>query len=1002
MDIANDAITLQAGTSSSDNLLTNDSFENSDRTITGVTQGTHGTVSIGSNGIVTYTPQPDYVGTDSYQYTVTSGGRTEIATVSVTVTNTVPVANPDPQTDVEDTKLVGNVLDNDTDSNATDTLRVTSFTLPGETVAHLAGETVTITGIGALTLNADGSYEFVPVADWNGAVPVVTYNISDGHTGGTASSTLTLVLTEVADIADDASSTHAGTPVIIDVLANDTFENSDRQITATSNGTFGTTTIINGKVVYTPVAGYVGRDTFTYTVTSGGINETATVTVDMTNTPPVANPDTSTTPEDSTASGNVLANDTDADNADKNTLTVTGFTVNGTLYTPGTALTLTGMGVLTVQANGNWNFVPVADWNGTLPVVTYQISDGNTGGVSSASLSITIAPVQDAFNDLISVNGNSSVTSDVLANDTFTNSDKTIVATTLGNHGTVTVENGKITYTPDLGYVGADSYTYTVLSGGILETATVAVRVADLAPIVNPEAVITPENTPISGNVLTNDSDPNGDPLHISVFQVGGTRYNAGETALLAGVGSLTVQADGSYTFTPETNWHGFVPAVTYTVSDGYPVGETNGTLRILVAPSVEIQVREDGLTPLDPGAQEVSGTLDLLSLDKLKTFTFQGRVITAEQLLQLNPLSPITIETVTGTITLLAYYSPADGEGHVDYRFTLREAVSQPGLVSTHNDYAVEVNGVNVGQLRITVFNDSPTATDDSAEILQDQNQESASGNVFNDDRMGADGAANNGPVTGVASENTGSAGTIGGASGGQYGTLTLDSKGNWTYQVNRSDPRVASLEANATLTEVFVYTITDSDGDVSEARLTILIHGVTAMPNVDDRNGDQIFGPDEEETLTTYSQSYVPGLFILPLVYDLQSDAVGLQTRLNSQFAAYGYGIEHANAPVMQQAVLFSRWYNDSRAQRSLPGLESNGLGQNSLGNSFGPFSVASAVERSPLTQTVVAQEAPQVEQPAVIALGAKPLSMQLAALEKHTLASGKHITVPTINRR
>ena len=58
VDIANDTITLQAGTSSSDNLLTNDSFENSDRTITGVTQGTHGTVSIGSNGIVTYTPQP--------------------------------------------------------------------------------------------------------------------------------------------------------------------------------------------------------------------------------------------------------------------------------------------------------------------------------------------------------------------------------------------------------------------------------------------------------------------------------------------------------------------------------------------------------------------------------------------------------------------------------------------------------------------------------------------------------------------------------------------------------------------------------------------------------------------------------------------------------------------------------------------------------------------------------------------------------------------------------
>lgn len=1195
VDIADDNISLQAGTSSSDNLFANDSFENGDKAITEVTQGTHGTVVIGSNGIVTYTPQPDYVGTDSYTYTVTSGGRTEIATVNVTVTNTVPVATPDTQTNVEDTTLIGNVLSNDTDSNATDTLSVTSFTLPGETVPHLAGETVTITGIGALTLNADGSYKFVPVADWNGAVPVVTYSISDGHIGGTASSTLTLVLTEVADIVGDSSSTHAGVPVTIDVLANDNFENSGRQITATSDGAFGTTTIVNGKVVYTPVAGYVGRDSFTYTVTSGGRNETATVIVDMTNTPPVANPDTSTTPEDSTASGNVLANDTDADDADKNALTVTGFTVNGTLYTPGTALTLTGMGVLTMQADGRWNFVPVADWNGTLPVVTYQISDGNTGGVSSAALSITITPVQDAFNDNVSVHGNSSVTTDVFANDTFTNGDKIIQTVTQGSHGTVTIENGKIIYKPNVGYVGTDSYTYTVLSGGIQETATVSVTVANTlpitrpdinitpednvvtgnvllndadpdgdplnitqfnvdgqtapagypviiagvgeftlradgsytltpvadwngrvptitytvndaliggnatstlniivspvvdiapdrttthagnavttdvlandsfsnpdatitavtngtngtatlqngqiiytprsgfvgtdtytytvtsggvtetstvtvfvtndAPVVNPEGIITPQGEPVSGNVLTNDSDPNGDPIHLSGFQVGGKSYGAGETAVLAGVGSLTVLRDGSYRFTPLASWRGFVPPVTYTVSDSNEGGETNGTLRILVAPSVEISVKESGLTPLDPGAQEVKGTLDILSLDRLQTLTFQGRVITAEQLLRLNPLSPITIETETGTIKLLAYYSSADGVARLDYNFTLREAVSQPGQVSTHNDYAVQVNGTTIGQLRITVFNDNPTATDDSAEILQDQNQESASGNLFNDDRIGADGAANNGPVTGVVSENTGSAGTIGGSSGGQYGTLTLDSKGNWRYEVNRSDSRVAALEANATLTEVFVYTITDSDGDVSEARLTILIHGVTAMPNVDDRNGDQIFGPEEEETLTTYSQSYEPGLFILPLVYDLQSDAIGLQTRLNSQFAAYGYGIEHANAPVMQQAVLFSRWYSDSREQRTLPGLENNALGQNSLGNSFGPFGIGQADERSSFAQTLVTQEATQVEQPTVIASGAQPLSMQLAALEKQTLASGKLITVPTITRR
>ncbi|HEY3590578.1 MAG TPA: Ig-like domain-containing protein [Buttiauxella sp.] len=1198
-DIADNTISLQAGTSSSDNLLANDSFENSDQTISSVTQGQHGAVTIGSNGVVTYTPAADYVGTDSYTYTVTSGGKTETATVHVTVTNTVPVATPDSQTVAEDTTITGNVLLNDTDSDVTDTLHVTRFTLPGDTVAHLAGETIPITGIGALTLNADGSYQFVPVADWNGALPVITYTISDGHTGGTATSTLTLEVTSVADIQPDSTTTHAGVAVDIDVLANDSFENSDRQITATTNGVNGTTTIVDGKIIYVPVAGFVGSDSFTYTVISGGKTETATVSVQITNTPPVANPDSSETPEDGVASGNVLANDTDTDSADKNALTVTGFTINGTFYTPGSAVTLAGMGVLTMQANGNWTFEPVADWNGTLPVVNYNISDGNNGGVSSSSLSLTVTPVQDAFDDQITVHGNATVTTDVYVNDTFANADKTVESVTQGSNGKVTFVNGQVTYTPNVGFVGSDSYTYTVRSGGITETATVrvtventlpvtrpdvnitpednvvtgnvllndtdpdgdpltvtqfnvdgqtapagypviiagvgeftlrsdgsytltpiadwngrvpaitytvndaliggnstgtlniivspvvdinadsatthagrpvitdvlandsfsnpdatitavthgengsavlqngqiiytprsgfvgidtysytvtsggvsetttvTVHVTNTVPVVNPEGVITPQGTPVSGNLLTNDSDPDGDPVHLSSFQIDGKIYVAGETAVLVGIGRVTIMQDGSYSFTPEGNWRGFVPALTYTISDGNEGGETNGTLRILVAPAVEIQVKESGLTSFDPGAQEVNGTLDILSLDKLQTLTFQGRVMTAEQLLRLNPLAPITIETETGTITLLAYYSPADGEAHIDYRFTLREAVSQPGLVSTHNDYDVKVNGATIGQLRITVFNDTPSATDDSAEILQDQGQQTASGNVFSDDRIGADGAANKGPVTGVISQNTGNAGNIGGSSNGQYGTLFLDNQGNWRYQVNSGDPRVAALEANATLSEVFVYTLTDSDGDISEARLTLLIHGVTAMPNASDyRHGNQMFNPDDEESLTETRQSYEPGLFILPLVYDLQSDAVGLQSRLNSQFAAYGYGIEHANAPVMQQAVLFSRWYNDSREQRSLPGLESNGLGQNSLGNSFGPFGIGQADQRSSFAQsapTVVAQEGPQIEKPQIIARGAQPLSAQLAALGKQTLTSEKHITVPTIIRR
>jgi hypothetical protein len=140
----------------------------------------------------------------------------------------------------------------------------------------------------------------------------------------------------VVDIHDDSATTHAGVPVTIDVLSNDTFSNSNKTLTATTDGQHGTVTIQSGKVIYTPTdASYVGSDTFTYTVTSGGIAETATVSVTMTNSAPVV-ADRQLTTEDTalvgTASNGLLFTATDSDN---DTLTVVDFTVNGQRYNAG-------------------------------------------------------------------------------------------------------------------------------------------------------------------------------------------------------------------------------------------------------------------------------------------------------------------------------------------------------------------------------------------------------------------------------------------------------------------------------------------------------------------------------------------------------------------------------------------------------------------------------------------------------------------------------------------
>ena len=114
--------------------------------------------------------------------------------------NEAPAAHPDSHSTAEDTALEvtaeKGLLANDTDANG-DKLSVTGFTVDGVKGSFLAGDSMTIAGKGTLQINADGSYTFKPVANWSGAVPAVTYTVSDGKV--TSSSTLTLNVTPVVD-----------------------------------------------------------------------------------------------------------------------------------------------------------------------------------------------------------------------------------------------------------------------------------------------------------------------------------------------------------------------------------------------------------------------------------------------------------------------------------------------------------------------------------------------------------------------------------------------------------------------------------------------------------------------------------------------------------------------------------------------------------------------------------------------------------------------------------
>jgi VCBS repeat-containing protein len=606
VDVADDTATTRPSMPVTIPVLANDSFEGTP-VVTGTTPPSNGTLTINADNTITYTPNPGFFGADSYTYMVTSGGVTETATVTVTVVSTPPLARDDVRTTPEDTPVRGNVLigtggdmaDSDADN---DPLTVTGFIVGG--VSYIPGQTATIAGVGSLTLNADGSYTFTPVPDWNGSVPVVSYVVSDGTgaSNSTAIATLTIVVTPVADVADDTATTRPSMPVTIPVLANDSFEGTP-VVTGTTPPSNGTLTInADNTITYTPNPGFFGADSYTYMVTSGGVTETATVTVTVVSTPPLARDDVRTTPEDTPVRGNVLIGtggdmaDSDADN---DPLTVTGFIVGGVSYIPGQTATIAGVGSLTLNADGSYTFTPVPDWNGSVPVVSYVVSDG-TGASNStaiATLTIVVTPVADVADDTATTRPSMPVTIPVLANDSFEGT-PVVTGTTPPSNGTLTINaDNTITYTPNPGFFGADSYTYMVTSGGVTETATVTVTVVSTPPLARDDVRTTPEDTPVRGNVLIGtggdmaDSDADNDPLTVTGFIVGGVSYIPGQTATIAGVGSLTLNADGSYTFTPVPDWNGSVPVVSYVVSDG--TGASNSTaiatLTIVVTPVVDV-----------------------------------------------------------------------------------------------------------------------------------------------------------------------------------------------------------------------------------------------------------------------------------------------------------------------------------------------------------------------------------------------------------------------------
>src|SRR5690606_38681639 len=146
---------------------------------------------------------------------------------------------------------------------------------------------------------------------------------------------------------------------------------------------------------------------------------------------------------------------------------------------------------------------------------------------------------------------NTPVKVSVLANDSDPDGDSlSITATSQPANGSVAIEGEEIVYTPAEGFTGSDSFTYTVSDPeGLTATATVTITVNmpdNLPPVANPDSVQTPVDTPVSLNVLANDSDPEDDAITLTAIGQPAQR-------------SATFSADCQLHYTPAPTFTGTV-----------------------------------------------------------------------------------------------------------------------------------------------------------------------------------------------------------------------------------------------------------------------------------------------------------------------------------------------------------------------------------------------------------------------------------------------------------
>lgn len=561
---------------------------------------THGTLSLRSNNQILYTPDVDFFGTATFTYTLQDvrGARS-----TATVTVTVRAVNDAPSFVKGANVAVDEDAGAQTIANFLTSIRPGPANESGQSVSFVVSHNNASLFAMPPAIAPNGTLTFTPAPNASGSATVSIQARDNGgvQNGGVdASATQTFVIT-VRAVNDAPVNTVPGAQSTLeDVALVFNTPNSNRisvadadagsqtvRVTLTvTNGTLtlsrttgltfssgdgtsdatmsfsGTLTAINAALDglnFTPTANFNGAASLVITTNdlgntgAGGAKEdTDTVAIAVTpiNDAPIAVNDAFTVTQStlSVASPGVLINDSDIDNPTLRAVLVSG----------------PSRGTVVLNADGSFVYTPQAGYNGE-DVFTYQASDGQNG-TATATVTLTVRAVNDVNDAPIAQDQSTSTGEEmpktiVLSATDADNTNLTFTLVTPPARGTLSGSGANLTYTPNVDFVGRDSFTFKASDGALesnVATVTIDVGGSNDAPVAVEDAFAVSGAVALqvaAPGVLGNDSD--NDSTELTVELISPVRH-----------GTLSLQANGGFSYTPFVGYNG-LDSFTYRVSDG-------------------------------------------------------------------------------------------------------------------------------------------------------------------------------------------------------------------------------------------------------------------------------------------------------------------------------------------------------------------------------------------------------------------------------------------------